>query len=705
MISAPEMASIRKDLTLSPPHGHPHSVALPGSARDGRSPVYRHWRLVETGPLESFNPGVLTTHEIFEESVRSAPNQSCLGTRPWNRETRTWENSYAWQTYIEVAERRKNFGAGFVEIMQHAGIEPGSKYGVTLWSQNRAEWQIAELGLISQSLFSVSLYETLGPETTEYIINHTNAPAVICSLPHIPAILSLATRIPNVKVIVSLDPLDFGEQSDMTMLSVLNNIATAHGIKIYSMADVEAIGAHSGRPMSPPVTSDVVTINYTSGTTGMPKGVVLTHRNAVSAITAAMAPGHLKKGGTHISYLPLAHIYGRLLDLCALAQSQQIGYFRGDITGLVDDLKLLRPTGFMSVPRLYNRFNSALRMSTVQAPGLKGALSRKAIETKKASMKLTNGKATNKHFLFDRIWTPKVTAALGLGRCEFMVSGSAQLDPEVQEFLRAALGSRFVQGYGLTETFAVATAQMPDDMSTGNIGGPLACVEACLESVPEMEYLVTDSPRPRGELLLRGPAVFREYHQNPEETAKAIDSDGWFHTGDIAEVDALGRFSIIDRKKNVLKLAQGEYISPERIENVFLANTNLLASAFVHGDSMQSSLVAVLGIDPVAFAPFAAQHLQRPVSPTDSAELRAACKEPLVKREMLKVLDEIALRHKFNSFERVRNCMLDVEPFTIDNQLLTPTLKLKRPQAAKAFQQEIAAMYEELAQMPEKPRL
>lgn len=519
----------------------------------------------------------------------------------------------------------------------------------------------------------MSLYETLGPETTEFIINHAEVPAIICSLPHIPAVLSLASRIPAVKVIISLDPLDSGEQGDMTMLSVLNNIATAHGIKIYSMTDVEAIGVQSGRPMNPPTADDLVTINYTSGTTGVPKGVVLTHRNAVSAVTAAVAPGHLKKGGTHISYLPVAHIYGRLLDFSALSQSLKVGYFRGDITGLVDDMKLLQPTGFMSVPRLYNRFNSALRMSTVQAPGLKGALSRKAIETKKASMKLPNGKATNKHFLFDRIWTPKVTAALGLGRCEFMVSGSAQLDPEVQEFLRAALGNRFVQGYGLTETYAVAMAQMPDDMTTGNIGVPMPCVEACLESVADMEYLVTDSPRPRGELLLRGPAVFVQYHKNPEETAKALDADGWFHTGDIAEVDPLGRFSIIDRKKNVLKLAQGEYISPERIENVFLANTDLLASAYVHGDSVQSSLVAIFGIDPVTFAPFAATHLQREVDPTDEAALRAACREPVVKKQLLKLLDEIALRHKFNSFERVRNCMLDVEPFTIENQLLTPT--------------------------------
>ncbi|KAL5611940.1 hypothetical protein BROUX41_000493 [Berkeleyomyces rouxiae] len=705
MVSGAQMAALRKDLALTPPPGQPHGVAIPGSERENRSAVYRHWRLRETGLLETYNADLRTTHDLFENAARRQLSASCLGNRPWNRETRTWDNSYAWLTFGEVLERRKNLGAGIVEVMQAAGVDPNSTYGVGLWSQNRVEWQIAELAIISQSLFSVSLYETLGPETTEYIINHAEIPVIMCSLPHIPALLSLASRLPKLKTIISLDSLEAGEQSDMTMLSILNNIATAHGIKIYDMRDVEAIGAQSGRPMRPPGPDDLITINYTSGTTGIPKGVVLTHRNAVAGITGAQANDNVKVGDTHISYLPLAHIYGRMVDTTALASGAKVGYFHGDVTALVDDMKLLKPSGFMSVPRLYNRFNSALRTATIQAPGVKGALSRKVIETKRANMKLTNGSASNRHFLFDRIWTPKVTAALGLGRCGFMVSGSAQLDPEVQQFLRAALGNKFVQGYGLTESYAVATVQMPDDFSVGNIGAPTTCVEVCLESVPDMEYLASDKPNPRGELLLRGPCIFSGYHKDPEETAKAIDADGWFHTGDIAEVDSLGRFKIVDRKKNVLKLAQGEYISPERIENVYMGSTNLIVSAYVHGDPMQSSLVGIFGIDPVTFAPFASKHLQRHITPTDLPALRAAIQDPVIKREMLKTLDQIGRKAKFNSFERVRGCYLDIDPFTIENDLLTPTLKLKRPQTAKAFQEQISAMYEEINNTPEKARL
>ena len=529
------------------------------------------------------------------------------------------------------------------------------------------------MGIISQSLFSVSLYETLGPDTTEYIINHASLPSVICSLPHIPTLLKLAPRIPTLKVIISLDPVDAGEQAGYTKLDVLNAMASQHGIKIYSMEEVIGIGAQSGRKPRPPRKEDICTINYTSGTTGAPKGVVLTHENALAGISGGRANGSARHGDVHISYLPLAHIYGRMADQVALGEGCRVGYFHGDIAGLVDDMKILGPTGLMSVPRLYNKFNSAIRAATIEADGIKGSLSRHIIDTKKANMKKPAGQASNTHLLYDRIWTPKVKAAVGLQNAHSMISGSAQLDPDVHEFLRAAFGNSFLQGYGLTESYAVASVQLRGDLTIGNVGPPAPCVEACLESVPDMEYLVTDKPCPRGELLLRGPGIFREYYRNEEETKKALDADGWFHTGDVAEFDSLGRIKIIDRKKNVLKLSQGEYISPERIENVYLGSQSIAATAYVHGDPNQSHLVGIFGIDPVAFAPFASKILKKPIDQADVASLKAAAAEPAVRKAFLKILDDIGKTHKFNSFEKVRNAALHIDPFTVDNELLTPT--------------------------------
>jgi long-chain acyl-CoA synthetase len=530
-----------------------------------------------------------------------------------------------------------------------------------------------DLGLASQALFSVSLYETLGPDATEFIINHAELACIACSLPHIPTLLKLSPRLPSLKLIVSLDPLDHGELATHTKSSVLNQIAAQHGIQIYSMAQVEEIGARSGRPVRSPSPEDLTTINYTSGTTGAPKGVVISHRNAVAAIAAGRTNGNVSHKDIHMSYLPLAHIYGRLIDQIALTEGAAVGFFRGDILGLVDDMKILQPTGFISVPRLFNRFSSAIQTATVKAEGTKGALSRHIINSKKASMRAGPGKASNTHFLYDRIWTPKVKAAVGLQKAHSMVSGSAQLDPDVQEFLRAAFANHFAQGFGMTETYAVGSIQARGDFSLGNIGGPMACMEVCLESCPEFDYTVDDKPNPRGELLLRGPAVFREYYKNEEETSKSLEADGWFHSGDIAQIDNMGRLKIIDRKKNVLKLAQGEYISPERIENVYLGSTNLVNMAYVHGDGTQSSLVGIFGIDVEHFAPFAGKILQETLTPSDVAAVKAAANHPKVKEKFLKYLDSIARKHKFNSFEKVRNVHLEVDPFTVDNGLLTPT--------------------------------
>ncbi|KAK4130928.1 acetyl-CoA synthetase-like protein [Trichocladium antarcticum] len=694
-----------KTIATPPPAGTPYALPIPGTERPNRTPIYRHWRF-QNGPLlETFDPAHRTLHDLFEYSVSQGPKNKCLGWRPWNAVTKIWEPKYVWLTYAEVAERKKNFGAGIVELHHRIGVQE-DKYAVGLWAQNRPEWQITELALLSQSLWPVSLYETLGPEATEYIINHSGLTCVACSLPHIPTLLKLAPRVPTLKLIISLDPLDSGEMAGHTKGSLLSATAAQYGIQVFSMADVEALGARSGRAQRPPTADDILTINYTSGTTGDPKGVLITHANGVAGITAARTNDSLTVGDVHISYLPLAHIYGRMADQTALAEGAAIGYFHGDIATLVEDIKILRPSGLMSVPRLYNRISSGIQAATIEADGFKGALSRRVIEAKKASMNLPPGQATNKHFLYDRIWTGKVLKGVGLDRARTMVSGSAQLDPDVHQFLRAAFGNNFIQGFGMTETYAVGTVQVPGDFTTGNIGPPCSSVELCIESVPDYEYTVEDKPNPRGELLMRGPIIFKEYFRNPEETAKTIEADGWFHTGDIVEVDNMGRFKIIDRKKNVLKLAQGEYISPERIENVYMGSTNLIATAFVHGEGKESSLVAVFGVDPVQFAPYASKILKKPVSPDNLAELKTIANDPRVKGAFLKLLDQIGKRHKFNSFEKVRNCHLDIEPFTIENELLTPTLKLKRPQTVRAFRQEIDRMYEELAaQAAEKPKL
>lgn len=692
---------IAKDLHNPPPKGKPFSVPLPGSQAEGRSAVYRHWRFANKPMLETLVPEISTPHEAFENSVARYPKNKCLGHRPYDAATKTF-GAYVWEDYETVARRRKNFGAGLVHLHREAGVT-AAKYGVGLWCQNRPEWQITDLACMSQGLFTVSIYDTLGPDTTEYIINHSELTCVVTGMNHVTALLKLKPRLPTLKVIVVLDPLSIGELPGESKGDLLNSLASEQGVKIHYIRDVEALGEKQQLPIVPPKPDDIVTINYTSGTTGNPKGVVLSHRNAHAATCASMVLLGTSSEQIICSFLPLAHIYQRLGEHGALAAGSAIGYFHGNVVELVEDLQMLRPTIFSGVPRLYNRFGSKIKEATIQATGVKGALSRHVVSTKLAAINDKHN-PTNKHLLYDRIWSKKVAAGLGLDRCKILVSGSAPIDPSLHQFLRVVFGSNFTQGYGLTETYAVALIQHEGDFTSGNCGGVTPNAECALLDVPDMEYLSTDKPHPRGELLIRSTTLFKEYFRNDEETKKAIDAEGWFHTGDICSVDELGRFKIVDRRKNVLKLAQGEYISPERIENVYLANCGYIASAYVHGDSHQSSLVAIFGVAPDLFPQFASKVLGEKIAEGDIAKLKEVISSKKIEKAVLKELDRVGRKNKFNSYERVKAVRLFVDPFTIENQLLTPTLKLKRPQTAKAFRQQLDDCYEEVLAEESKPK-
>lgn len=484
----------------------------------------------------------------------------------------------------------------------------------------------------------------------------------------------MKSKLPGLKFVVCLDPLDGEERPGLSKRALLNEMASGLGLGIYSMDEVEALGASLNRPYNPPSPEDIVTINYTSGTTGPPKGVVLLHKSAVAAISVSVIVTQWGTNDVSLSYLPLAHIMERLIEQAAFWAGGAIGYYHGEILELIDDLKTLRPTAFVSVPRLYTRFAGAIRTATVDAPGFKGAMSRHILSAKLANLAdPDHSNTTEKHAIYDLIWTRKVASALGMERVRCMATGSAPLDPSIQNFMRAVTGASFVQGYGLTESYAMGLVQNMEDRSVGNCGALSPGIEACLASIPDMEYSVDDKPYPRGELLLRGNHIFREYLKNPEETAAAFTEDGWFRTGDVCSIDELGRFRIIDRRKNVLKLAQGEYISPERIEGILSAAHTYLAQAYVHGDSLQTSLVGIFGVQPDTFATFASKVLRQDIDPTDLAQIKSILNDERIKKAVLKDFDHTAKKHKLAGYERVRNLKLLIEPFTIENELLTPT--------------------------------
>lgn len=677
-----------------PPPGSHQGVAVPNSQLPGRSAVYRHWRRQDELP-DYLDPSLSSGYDMFEQTAKQQPNARCLGYRPYNGVCKTF-GSYSWYTYGEVLQKSTNFGKGLVELLEANGLG-GRQKPIGLWCANRPEWQFVDLGSMSQSLYSISLYETLGPQATEYIINHAEMSVVCASLEHIPTLMLVAPRCPSLKLIISLDPLTDGiETPGTSRKELLSSLAAEKGLQIHDFRDVERAGAASSRALDRPGPDDMITINYTSGTTGNPKGVVLRQSTAVVATSTCLTVYPVKPNDVFCSYLPLAHIYERFVELSILYGGGSIGYFHGNPLELIDDLKLIRPTIFTSVPRLLNRIGSSIKAATIEQQGVKGALSRHVVQTKMTNIGNDDpAKATNKHLVYDRIWGRKIAAALGLDRVVQTMSGSAPLDGALQQFLRIVVASDVMQGYGSTETYAVALAQSSSDMSVGTCGGPVACVEVCLVDVPDMDYLSTDQPRPRGELLIRGPNVFSEYYKDAEETRKSFTEDGWFKTGDICAIDELGRFSVIDRRKNLLKLAQGEYISPEHIENLILAQCPWLAQGYVHGTSTEAHLVGIFGVQPDVFCNFLARTLGKQVKPDDMAKLEAVLQEPEVRSAVVKEFATVGKNAKLNSYEIPRAVRLMVEPFSVANELLTPTLKLKRPQAGRKYSDLIKEMYVE----------
>uniref|UniRef100_A0A8C0YE28 long-chain-fatty-acid--CoA ligase n=1 Tax=Cyprinus carpio carpio TaxID=630221 RepID=A0A8C0YE28_CYPCA len=479
-----------------------------------------------------------TLYEVFQRGLRVSGNGPCLGYRKKGQ-------PYQWLKY--------------------------------------KQWIIAELACYTYSMVAVPLYDTLGPEALVFIINRAKISTVICDKQDkAETLLDNCEKnlTPVLKTIILMDPYD----------TALTDRGSKSGVDILSLKDVE-----------PPKPDDLSIICFTSGTTGDPKGAMLTHENVV-----ADAAGVVKTfesvfspvpSDVSISFLPLAHMFERVVQ-CQVLESfinHMMNYFYRKGTLKSYDMKALQPTVFPVVPRLLNRIYDKVQ-SEAKTPFKKWLLNF-AIEKKCAEVK--HGIIRNDS-IWDKLIFHKVQESLG-GRVRVMVTGAAPISPTVLTFLRASLGCQIFEGYGQTECTAACSFTLSGDWHTGHVGVPIPCNIVKLVDVEEMNYFASDG---EGEVCVKGKNVFRGYLNDPEKTAEALDKDGWLHTGDIGKWLPSGVLKIIDRKKNIFKLAQGEYIAPEKIENVYIQSAQV-AQVFVHGDSLQSSLVAIVVPDPEVLPGFA----------------------------------------------------------------------------------------------------
>ncbi|CAL1704352.1 unnamed protein product [Somion occarium] len=659
------------------------SIEVPGTKRPGQTGHYRNgvFPFITLDTPDTF----VNLLEVFESGLRrSGKDANCLGHRPLlSVNPLKFADHFVWQSYGTVDARRRAVGSGLLKLFNDGVLPAGTLKTVGVWSKNSPGWQIVDLAIQAYGLVGVSLYDTLGKDAVEYIINHAETSIIFAAIQHIPSLLKLCSRTSGVKIIVSLD--DFTDETR----PILTAWGQERNIKIMDFAELEELGRNNLVDLQPINADTIVTICYTSGTTGNPKGVLLTHGNLANAVHANVTGVNLD-GETPrlLSYLPLAHIFERQQELNMIALGGSIGFGTGDPLRLLEDLQTLKPNFIPSVPRVLNRIFQAGQAAAL-TPGLKGFLFKRALETKLQRLKTTG---SHTHAFWDRLVFSKIQAVLG-GNLKFIGCGSAPISASTMEFLRVALACDIIEGYGMTENCGTATRVWPNDpTSGGTVGAPHANTELKLIDVPAMGYSSEDKPNPRGEICLRGDHCFIGYYKDEVNTKATLDEEGWTHTGDVGELDSCGRLKIIDRVKNIMKLAQGEYVAIERVESLYAASP-IVSQVFVYGDGLQSYLLGVIVPEPIQLAVLASNVWGTKVSPEDEAKLLQATKDSNVRAAIKAELDKEAVRNGLKGFERIKRFHVTLEPFTVENNCLTPTLKIRRKDAYLKFKAELDSLY------------
>eukprot|EP01083_Nonionella_stella_P151258 483037_1 len=583
---------------------------------------------------------------------------------------------YEFINYQIINDKITKLAAAFC----HLGLSKQKRSMVGLCSRNRREWLLCDYASSLQSLVSIPLYSTLDANAIEFITNHAKIQLIVVDKEQCEEIYELRKnkKAKALKYIVLMDQ----ELPDQ-----LFGKANPHMFD-YTVTELEQLGeqymkTHTYKDVYP-TSNDLCTIMYTSGTTGNPKGVMLSQESVMTILATCLEfdPDAMFniKDPVHLSYLPLAHIFERVINLWSLSKGRPVTFFNGDQTRLVEDILMTKPQVMIGVPRIWQKIQDTVMNKINSSPFMVRKVFEYAYDHKLNRIK----NRQNPLWIFEKTLFKKFRAAFG-GRLTQVVSGGAPLSTETAEFLKVCLSENVTEGYGLTECMTGCTSH-EFDLKYGHVGVPTIVTELKLVSVPEMEYLVTDKPCPRGEVWLRSKSLFVGYYKNKEKTKEVLDSKtGWFKTGDIGLWREEGRLQIIDRKKNIFKLSQGEYVRPEYVQNIYRGSA-FVANVFVYGDSFQRFLVGIIVVDKEALKMHLGvemEHIDQMVSGEDERIVQ------LIQKDLIVQADKV----KLNSFERVKKFKLISEDFTVENGLLTTSMKLKRNAAKLKFQKEIDMMY------------
>ncbi len=560
----------------------------------------------------------------------------------WVKQSKVYR-SLSW---AEIARTVTRLARGLVAL----GLQPGDR--VALVSENRPEWAMADLAIMSAGGITVPAYTTNTVDDNRHIFGNSGARIVITSKPPISErAAAAAAQVPNVQTVIVMDgPAPDGARTWEEILELGDTQEDDIARRVAALAPDE-----------------IACIIYTSGTGGLPKGVLASHRNIIANCRGAFHLLEMLGLGDEVflSFLPLSHSYEHTAGLMfPISIGAQI-YFAEGADSLAANLLEARPTIMTAVPRLYETMHQRIRRGIEREKGLKRRLFEQAVvigRKRLAGEKLSAGQRLIDPLL-DRLVRSKVGARFG-GRLKAMVSGGAPLNPEIGSFF-LGLGVQLLQGYGQTEASPVIACNPPGGIRIDSVGLPLRGVEV---SIAE-----------DGEILVAGDNVMKGYWNDPEATARTV-VDGWLHTGDIGHFDTDGYLRITDRKRDFIKNSGGDMIAPAKIEGA-LTLAGEIAQAMVFGDQ-RPHLVAILVPDP----DFAAQFAKR------GTELAALAENA----DLIKALGDVLARVNaaLPPIERVRRFVVAQEPFTTANGQLTPTLKIRRHVIRTVYRDAVEALYE-----------
>ncbi|KAL7167707.1 hypothetical protein ACSBR2_038208 [Camellia fascicularis] len=639
-------------------------------AKDGRPSIGPAYRSVFA--KDGFPPpiqGLDSCWDIFRMAVEKYPNNPMLGRREIVNGA---PGKYVWQTYKEVYALVMKLG----NSIRSCGIEEGGRCGI--YGANCPEWIMSMEACNAHGLYCVPLYDTLGAGAVKFIICHAEITIVFVEEKKI---LEVLKTFPNttkyLRTIVSFGKITPEQREEVQKF----------GLAIYSWDEFLLLGDNKQYDLPVKRKGDICTIMYTSGTTGDPKGVMIPNNSIVTLVAGVKCllesvDEALTVEDVYLSYLPLAHIFDRVIEECFINHGASIGFWRGDAKLLIEDIGELKPTIFCAVPRVLDKIYSGLQQKISSGGFLKNTLFNFAYSYKLHNMK-SGSKHTEASPLCDKIVFSKVKQGLG-GNVRVILSGGAPLATHVEAFLRVVACAHVLQGYGLTETCGGTFVSLPNELDMlGTVGPPLPNVDVCLESIPEMGYDALSSTQ-RGEICIRGETLFSGYYKR-EDLTKEVMVGEWFHTGDIGEWQPNGSMKIIDRKKNIFKLSHGEYVAVENLENVY-GNVPDIDSLWIYGKSFESFLVAVVNPNKQALELWAEAN-------GVLGDFDSLCENPKAKEYILGELTRVAKEKKLKGFEFIRAVHLDPVPFDMDRDLITPTFKKKRPQLLKYYQSIIDNMY------------